>query len=197
MPLTVGSANYPELGTLPFDGGFVVADIAQINGPATIWPSTLTGAASPRAVLPWQGLRGGTACEYFAVSEHGTTAAAALGDHTDVCGVGPTSVLSTADLTSGTVHQDPVPDAAPGGIQRFLDLSFKTRVRCSARVLAPAGTGEDFCFALACDRLADGTPAGRRTTFVVFRIRHPAGKPAHARILLLGRKHGERQESGR
>ena len=74
------------------------------------------------AVAPAPGT--GSPYEMSAVDPSGRYLALEQGDHTDVCGVGPGSILWTIDLSTGKTDHNAPPTLAAAGTLRFLSMAW-------------------------------------------------------------------------
>jgi hypothetical protein len=99
--------------------GFIGLSL-PIGEPQTVWRMGLTGVGEQVAVLPSAAPH--SPYETFASNLQGDVLAVEQGDHTDLCGVGPTSWLLLTDLRTGWSVFSALP--AIDGVRRFRSMAF-------------------------------------------------------------------------
>ncbi|WP_250405175.1 TolB family protein [Streptomyces cellostaticus] len=114
--ITTGAAT-----PVPFARGFLLAHYEDSTSPVTIDRTGIDGLARPFTQLP--ATTSMSAYSAYAAAAQGERLAAERGDHTDVCGIGPPSVLYTV----AKKDQAPLRRPLPGGIRtlwRLRDLVY-------------------------------------------------------------------------
>lgn len=121
-PIAIAAAS--SGASTPYANGFVfTSNQANINSPVQIWRASTSGDATQLGTLPATGYLS----EYaeISASADGQSVALEEGDHTDVCGNGPSSRLILMNLKTGAVTSLSPPVTAHA-VWRFTSIMYGT-----------------------------------------------------------------------
>jgi hypothetical protein len=118
-PIAIQAA--PGIAATLGNGFAFIAVAAQTDAPEAVWRTDPEGKTVNIGSLPPPGAL--SPYEQISGSSDGQWVALEKGDHTDVCGVGPTSSLYLMNAATGAVSTPNLPES-PGAIWRFGAIKF-------------------------------------------------------------------------